>query len=118
GDPVRYFSFDETLDTTKQYFQEDFLNTLTLNGIPSHELILKPNCQIILLRNFNASEGLCNASHFSKLLKEDPYTYQQFLCQLLGDTSTHLSGLHRLKHVLQIIKSHHHQILDLVDELT
>ena len=44
GDPVKYYSFDETLDTKEQYFQEDFLNTLTPKGIPPHELVLKPNC--------------------------------------------------------------------------
>ena len=44
------------------YDQEDFLNTLLPNGTPPHELILKPNCPVILLRNLNASEGLCNGT--------------------------------------------------------
>ena len=35
---------------------------LTLNGILPHELILKPNCTIILLINLNASEGVCNGT--------------------------------------------------------
>ncbi|KAG6714571.1 hypothetical protein I3842_05G208200 [Carya illinoinensis] len=38
----------------------DFLNTLTPNGLPPHELLLKINCPIMLLRNINSSEGLCN----------------------------------------------------------
>ena len=29
---------------------------------PLHELLLKPNCPIILLRNINPSEGLCNGT--------------------------------------------------------
>ncbi|KAG2685086.1 hypothetical protein I3760_10G108500 [Carya illinoinensis] len=39
---------------------EDFLHTLTPNGLPPHELLLKKNCPIMLLRNINPSEGLCN----------------------------------------------------------
>ena len=62
GDSIKYYSFDKTLDNTEQSFQEEFLNTLTPNGIPPHELILKRNCPVILLRNLNASEGLCNGT--------------------------------------------------------
>ncbi|KAG6638160.1 hypothetical protein CIPAW_10G016700 [Carya illinoinensis] len=39
-----------------------FLNTLTPNGLPPHELLLKINCPIMLLRNINLSEGLCNGT--------------------------------------------------------
>ena len=62
GPSTKYYSFDETLDTTEQCFQEDFLNTLTQKGIPSHELSLKQNCPVILPRNLNASSGLCNGT--------------------------------------------------------
>ncbi|KAL5571143.1 hypothetical protein UlMin_020740 [Ulmus minor] len=62
GNLVTYYSFDETRDKNEQCFQEDFLNTLTPNGIPPHELVLKQNCPIILLRNLNPSEGLCNGT--------------------------------------------------------
>ena len=58
--PIKYYSFDETQDKDGQCFQEDFLNTLTPNGIPPYELVLKTNCPIILLCNLNASQGLCN----------------------------------------------------------
>ncbi|KAK3229163.1 hypothetical protein Dsin_001044 [Dipteronia sinensis] len=46
---VKYYSFDE-----------EFLNTLTPNGLPPHELVLKPGCPIMLLRNISPSERLCN----------------------------------------------------------
>ncbi|KAL5580950.1 hypothetical protein UlMin_013392 [Ulmus minor] len=62
GDTFKYFSFDKVLDITQQGMQEDFLNTLTPNGIPPHELILKPNYLVMLLRNINPSEGLCNGT--------------------------------------------------------
>ncbi|KAL5554794.1 hypothetical protein UlMin_042195 [Ulmus minor] len=42
--------------------QEEFLNTLTPNGITPHELILKRNCPVMLLQNINPSEGLCNGT--------------------------------------------------------
>ncbi|KAG6651432.1 hypothetical protein CIPAW_06G110500 [Carya illinoinensis] len=56
----RYYRFDEAIDTSEQSIMEDFLNTLTPNGLPPHELLLKINCPIMLLRNINPSEGLCN----------------------------------------------------------
>ena len=40
GEVTRYYSFDETIDRIKQGLQEDFLNSLTPNGLPPHELML------------------------------------------------------------------------------
>ncbi|KAG7990160.1 hypothetical protein I3843_02G011400 [Carya illinoinensis] len=60
GELKRYYNFDEAIDTSEQSIMEDFLNTLTPNGLPPHELLLKINCPIMLLRNINPSEGLCN----------------------------------------------------------
>jgi hypothetical protein len=62
GDIIRYCSFDETIDKTKQGVMEDFLNSLTPNGLSPHELFLKPNCPVMLLRNIDLSEGLCNGT--------------------------------------------------------
>ncbi|XP_022846323.1 uncharacterized protein LOC111369069 [Olea europaea var. sylvestris] len=36
-----YYNFDEAIDKSEQSFQEVFLNSLTSNGIPPHELNLK-----------------------------------------------------------------------------
>lgn len=41
---------------------EDFMNTINPNGFPPHKLLLKPNCPIMLLRNLNPTEGLCNGT--------------------------------------------------------
>ncbi|KAG2684047.1 hypothetical protein I3760_10G061100 [Carya illinoinensis] len=62
GDIINYYSFDETIDASEQAIMEDFLNTLTPNGFPPHQLLLKQNCPIMLLRNINPSEGLCNGT--------------------------------------------------------
>ncbi|KAG6702148.1 hypothetical protein I3842_07G019400 [Carya illinoinensis] len=62
GEIKRYYSFDEAIDASEQSVMEDFLNTLTPNGLPPHELLLKINCPIMLLRNINPSEGLCNGT--------------------------------------------------------
>lgn len=62
GDSIKYYSFDEAININAQLCDEDFFNTLTPNGVPPHELILKKNCPIILLRNINPSEGLCNGT--------------------------------------------------------
>ncbi|KAG7956855.1 hypothetical protein I3843_11G145000 [Carya illinoinensis] len=62
GDIKQYYSFDETIDASEQAIMEDFLNTLTPNGCPLHQLLLKQNCPIMLLRNINPSERLCNGT--------------------------------------------------------
>lgn len=40
----------------------EFLNSLKFNGIPNHELELKIGVPIMLLRNINPSQGLCNGT--------------------------------------------------------
>jgi hypothetical protein len=38
----------------------EFLNTITLAGMPPHHLAFEVGVLVILLRNFNAASGLCN----------------------------------------------------------
>jgi ATP-dependent DNA helicase PIF1 len=40
----------------------EYLNTITVPGMPLHETELKINCPIILLHNLNPYEGLCNGT--------------------------------------------------------
>ena len=54
GPITSYYCFDETIDSCQQGQQEDFLNSLTPNDLPPHELELKLNCPI------DPTEGLCN----------------------------------------------------------
>lgn len=62
GEEIEYVSFDETIDPNDQTQYEDFLHSLTPNGMPPHRLVLKHNSPIILLRNMNPTEGLCNGT--------------------------------------------------------
>jgi ATP-dependent DNA helicase PIF1 len=40
----------------------EFLNTLNGNNFPQHRIVLKKGTPIMLLRNLNQSEGLCNGT--------------------------------------------------------
>ena len=40
----------------------EFINSLEINNFPSHNIKLKQNCIIILLRNLNPIDGLCNGT--------------------------------------------------------
>lgn len=62
GEEVEYNSCDETLDPNDQVYYDDLLHSLTPNGMPPHKLILKHKTPIILLRNMNPTEGLCNGT--------------------------------------------------------
>nr|GMC97779.1 mediator of RNA polymerase II transcription subunit 19A-like isoform X1 [Ipomoea batatas] len=55
-----YVSYDELLDSTSHNEFADFLHSISVPGLPPHKLILKKNCLVILLRNINPAEGLCN----------------------------------------------------------
>ncbi|XP_027072018.2 uncharacterized protein [Coffea arabica] len=62
GQPYTYTSTDRTLNERDQGDYEDFLNSLNPKGLPPHKLILKNNCPVILIRNLNPAEGLCNGT--------------------------------------------------------
>ncbi|PKA58987.1 ATP-dependent DNA helicase PIF1 [Apostasia shenzhenica] len=52
---------DEKYDK-KNLYTPEFLNSLTLLGLPPHSLQLKINTSILLLRNLDQSRGLCNGT--------------------------------------------------------
>ena len=67
GTEIRYYSCDETIDQHKQAELQDFLHSLHPPSLPPHELVLKSNCPLMLLRNLNPAEGLCNGTRLIAL---------------------------------------------------
>ncbi|RAL47654.1 hypothetical protein DM860_017630 [Cuscuta australis] len=61
SEPKTLMSYDEALDPKYRGCQ-DLLHTLSFAGLPPHALVLKKNCPVILLRNLNPCEGLCNGT--------------------------------------------------------
>ncbi|XP_062232817.1 uncharacterized protein LOC133930144 [Phragmites australis] len=62
GDEMVYHSFDRAEDDRHNYYPPEFLNSLTPNRLPSHVLKLKVNGHVILLRNIDPANGLCNGT--------------------------------------------------------
>jgi hypothetical protein len=66
GDMVSFTSADSIKPQDSPHeisnFPIEYLNTLTPNGFPPHCRNLKINCPVILLRNLNVSDGLCNGT--------------------------------------------------------
>jgi len=57
-----FYSFDSVDDDSRNNYPLDFLNSITRNGLPPHELKVKKNCPVILLRNLDPHNGLCNGT--------------------------------------------------------
>jgi ATP-dependent DNA helicase PIF1 len=62
GGEMEYHSFDAAEDDPRNYYPAEFLNTLTPNDLPPHVLKLKVGCPVILLRNIDPTNGLCNGT--------------------------------------------------------
>jgi ATP-dependent DNA helicase PIF1 len=63
GKAMVFYNFDSVDDECNNYPQ-DFLNSITPNGLPPHELRIKINCLLILLHNLDPRSGLCNGTCF------------------------------------------------------
>jgi ATP-dependent DNA helicase PIF1 len=62
GKAVVFYSFDSVDDDEHNNYPQDFLNSITPNGLPPHELRIEINCPLILLRNLDPHSGLCNGT--------------------------------------------------------
>ncbi|XP_012858302.1 PREDICTED: uncharacterized protein LOC105977534 [Erythranthe guttata] len=66
-----YLSFDspctanESVDSHHDIHTPEFLNTITSSGLPNHELKLKIGVPVMLLRNIDQSNGLCNGTRLT-----------------------------------------------------
>lgn len=68
GRPREYLSSDsiemdgDSNETDELLYPTEFLNTLKFPGLPDHSLKLKIGSPVMLLRNMNQKEGLCNGT--------------------------------------------------------
>ncbi|XP_058784406.1 uncharacterized protein LOC131659198 [Vicia villosa] len=66
GESKEYYS-SNTVDQSEihdssilQVLTPEFLSSLRTSGLPNHQITLKVGCPIMLMRNIDQSEGLCN----------------------------------------------------------
>ncbi|XP_022003337.1 uncharacterized protein LOC110900779 [Helianthus annuus] len=78
GDEVEYLSSDSICQTDKgkneahaRLYSPDVLNGLKISGLPNHRLVLKVGVPVMLLRNIDQQNGLCNGTRLriTKLYK-------------------------------------------------
>lgn len=65
GELKIYLSADDVVtddDNERAQYPIEFLNSLTPSGMPPHRLSLKVGAVVMLLRNLNINEGLCNGT--------------------------------------------------------
>ncbi|XP_035838014.1 uncharacterized protein LOC110900424 [Helianthus annuus] len=68
GEEKEYLSFDslcpsEDVNSTQQrLYSPDVLNGLKISGLPNHRLVLKVGVPVMLLRNIDQRNGLCNGT--------------------------------------------------------
>ena len=63
------------------HFNVEYLNSLTPSGCPPHALLLKRGIPLMLLRNLNPREGLCNGT---KLIFESSIDNKVLKCKVAG----------------------------------
>jgi hypothetical protein len=62
GKAMMFYSFDSVDDDECNNYPQDFLNSITPNGLPPHEIRIKISCPHILLHNLDTRNGLCNGT--------------------------------------------------------
>ncbi|KAK1368149.1 ATP-dependent DNA helicase [Heracleum sosnowskyi] len=68
GDSRTYLSSDTVCkasvgtDDNELLYLAEFLHSLKINGVPNHDIKLKEGTPVMLLRNLNQTEGLCNGT--------------------------------------------------------
>ncbi|CAG8740353.1 38979_t:CDS:2 [Gigaspora margarita] len=71
GEQYMYFSFDSVPEDTLNLYPIEFLNILTPQELLSYILALKINVPIMLLRNLDPVNGLCNGTRLICYTLED-----------------------------------------------
>ena len=106
GDKKVYLSFDTishdsgTNENIDLLYPTEFLNQLEFSGLPTHELVLKVDMPIILLRNLNQTCGLCNGTRlmvtklFDRLIEAEILTgnnigHKVFIPRIISTVTEH-----------------------------
>ncbi|XP_024636580.1 uncharacterized protein [Medicago truncatula] len=59
------FRSGENSDVQSEWLTPEFLNGIKSSGIPNHRLKLKVGCPVMLLRNIDQANGLCNGTRLT-----------------------------------------------------
>ncbi|XP_021761779.1 uncharacterized protein LOC110726610 [Chenopodium quinoa] len=87
GNKVIYKSFDAMLNDTCNIYISEFVNKLYPGGMSPHELVLKKDCPVILLRNIMPSDGLYNGTRLiCKIFQPNVIVCEIFVGQYKGKT--------------------------------
>ena len=79
-------SADQLTNTENELrFNTEYLNSLTPSGFPPHSLSLKPGMPLMLMRNLNPRQGLCNGT---KLIYEGNLDGKLLRCKVSGSDRT------------------------------
>lgn len=62
GDIIEYLSSDTNIEEANLLYTVEYLNSFKCSGLQNHQLKLKNKMPIILMRNINQKEGLCNGT--------------------------------------------------------
>lgn len=86
---------DETEDNHNvlQTITQEFLNSLSPRSLPPLELKIRKNCVVILIRNINCNEVLCNGTRLRAL------EYKNYIlkCEILnGDKTGEIAFINRI----------------------
>ncbi|AES61270.2 PIF1-like helicase [Medicago truncatula] len=71
GEEKEYLSFDyvcrsgENYDVQSELFTTEFLNGIKSSETPNHRLKLRMRCPVMLMRNINQANGLCNGTRLA-----------------------------------------------------
>ena len=82
GNGIRLSSGDSLENPQDSFrFNTEYLNTLRPNGFPQHMLTLKPGMPLMLLRNINPRQGLCNGT---RLIFDRAIDNKLLQCRIVG----------------------------------
>ena len=82
GDAVTLSSADSVGNPRDAFrYNTEYLNTLRPNGFPQHVLKLKPGMPLMLLRNLNPRQGLCNGT---RLVYDGMVQSKLLQCRIVG----------------------------------